>query len=115
MEMKVTNNMKQWTKNLLNIRFNGIDMAEVSKIEFAFSQNIHSTPLKVAEFPGGGVVDLGDNVLGVVWTAEDTALFEAGHSFYADTRITLADTNYQPETPIIKLKMNPTLFEGAVI
>lgn len=89
---------------------NGIDVAEISKIEFAFSQNINSTPLKLVQFPGEGTVDLGENMIGVVWTAEDTLLFEAGKSFYADTRITMYDTEYQPQTPIIKLKMEPTLF-----
>jgi hypothetical protein len=109
------NSMKQLTRNILEMSLNGIDLADVAKIEFAFSQNIHSTPLKVAEFPGDGVLDLGNNILGVIWTPEETMLFEAGKSFYADTRITMNDTEYQPETPIVKLQMNPTLFEGAVV
>jgi hypothetical protein len=104
--------MKQLTKSLLKMKFNGIDLADVAKIEFAFSQNIHGTPLKVAEFPGDDVVDADDNVLGVIWTPEDTMLFEAGKAFYADTRITMKDTTYQPKTPILKLKMHHTLFEG---
>lgn len=107
--------MKQLTKNLLEMSLNGIDLADVAKIEFAFSQNIHSTPLKIAEFPGDGVVDLGDNILGVIWTPEETMRFEAGKPFFADTRITLHDTEYQPETPIVRLQMNPTLFEGVVV
>ena len=107
--------MKQLTKNLLKMKFNGIDLADVSKIEFAFSQNINSTPLKVAEYPGDGVIDLDNNVLGVIWTPEETALFEGGKTFFADTRITMKDTEYQPETPILRLTMNPTLFDGVVI
>lgn len=96
------------------MKFNGIDLADVDKIEFAFSQNIHSTPLKVAEYPGDCVVEIDDNTLGVIWTPEETMLFEGGKAFYADTRITLNYTEYQPKTPILKLKMNPTLFERAV-
>lgn len=106
--------MKQLTRNQLAVCLNGIDIADVAKVEFAFSQNRHSTPLKLAEFPGEGTMDLGDNTIGVVWTPEETMLFEAGKAFYADTRITLHDSEFQPDTPIVKLKMDPTLFEGVV-
>jgi hypothetical protein len=103
--------MKQLTKNLLKLNFRGIDLNTVSKIEFAFSQDIGEPPLKVATYPSTNAMLVLDNMIGVVWTEEDTALFEAGKPFYADTRITLSDSEYQPETPIVKLKMNPTLFE----
>lgn len=103
--------MKQLTKNLLRMNFHGVDMADVSKIEFAFSQEIGSAPLKAAEYPGDGTQKVSDNTIGIEWTAEETALFEAGKPFYADTRITLKSTVYQPETPILRLKMNATLFE----
>ena len=96
------------------MNLNGIDIADIARIEFAFSQNIHSTPLKLAEFPGDGAIDLGDNTIGVAWTPEETLLFEPGKPFFADTRITLHDTEYQPDTPIVKLQMDPTLFERAV-
>ena len=105
--------MKQLTKNLLKINFKGIDLNTVSKVEFAFSQNVGEAPLKVETYPGENVVKLSDSSLGVVWTTADTALFEAGKPFYADTRITLVSSSYQPETPILKLRMNPTLFEKA--
>lgn len=102
--------MKQLIKNLLSMNLNGIKLADVERVEFAFSQNMHSTPLKLAEYPGNGTVDLGDNMIGVVWTPEETMLFAAGQTFYADTRITLKESDFQPTTPIVKLKMNPTLF-----
>lgn len=105
--------MKQLTKNLLKINFKGIDLTDVSKIEFAFSQNIGDSPLKVETYPGDNVISVSDNSLGVVWTTADTALFKAGQHFYADTRITMSGSEYQPETPILKLRMNPTLFEKA--
>lgn len=103
--------MKQLTKNLLKIVFQGIDWSKVSKIEFAFSQNIGETPLKTAEYPSGNATKIADNLVGIAWTKEETALFESGKPFYCDTRITLSDSTYQPETPIVKLMMNPTLFE----
>ena len=103
--------MKQLTKNLLKMNFQGIDLTTVSKIEFAFSQEIGQAPLKVAEYPGANTELVTDNMIGVIWTPEETALFKAGKPFYADTRITLSDSVYQPETPVLKLMMNPTLFE----
>lgn len=102
--------MKQLTKSLLKMSFTDIDLNNVSQIEFAFSQEIEAAPLKTATYPSDGVVKLTDTVLGVAWTQEETQLFVAGKPFYADTRITLADSEYQPETPILKLMMNPTLF-----
>lgn len=107
--------MKQLTKNLLAISLNGIDIADIARVEFAFSQNINSTPLKIAEYPGSDTVDLGGNMIGVIWTAEETMLFEAGKTFCADTRITLKNSEYQPQTPIVKLQMNPTLFERGTV
>lgn len=103
--------MKQLTKALLKMNFQGIDLSTVSKIEFAFSQEIGHKPLKTATYPNGGAILVGGNVIGVAWTPEETKLFKENKTFYADTRITLKDSTYQPETPIVKLKMNPTLFE----
>ena len=93
------------------MNFIGLDLSNVSKIEFAFSQNIGEDPLKTATYPNGNAVLVVNNMIGVEWTPEETALFKAGKPFYADTRITLKDSTYQPETPILKLTMNPTLFE----
>lgn len=103
--------MKQLTKNLLNINFKGIDLNKVSKIEFAFAQEIGKPPLKVETYPGDNVFLVSDSTVSVQWTAADTELFEAGKYFYGDTRITMSDTEFQPETAIMKLRMNPTLFE----
>ena len=103
--------MKQLTHNLLKMEFHGIILDDVEKIEFAFSQKVGEAPLKTAVFPSETAVLVTDSMIGVVWTAEETALFEPDKQFYADTRITMKNTEYQPETPIIRLKMNPTLFE----
>lgn len=105
--------MKQLTTNLLKFTFKGIDLSKVSKIEFAFSQGIGTSPLKVETYPSDKVISVSDNTLGVAWSTADTALFKAGEYFYADTRITMTDSEYQPETAILKLRMNPTLFEKA--
>lgn len=103
--------MKQLTHNLLKINFSGINLTDVEKIEIAFSQNIASTPLKTNTYPSNDVLLVSENAVGVVWTPEETALFKSDSSFYLDTRITMKDSPYQPPTPIVKLKMDPTLFE----
>lgn len=103
--------MKQLTNSILKFNFHGLDLSKVSKIEFAFSQNLDSKPLKTSEYPSENVTKMTDNSIAVMWTAEETALFEADRCFYADTRITLSDSDAQPETPIVKLRMKPTLFE----
>ena len=103
--------MKQYTKSLMKLNFEGIDMSLVDKIEIAFSQEIGQPPLKTAEYPNRDAGPIYGNMIGVVWTPEDTALFKPDKYFYIDTRITLKDSPYHPETPIIKVKMNPTLFE----
>lgn len=103
--------MKQLTHNLLKMEFHGINLEDVEKIEFAFAQKIGEPPLKAAVFPGETATLIGSGMVGVTWTKAETALFEPDKHFYADTRITLKGTDYQPETPIVRLKMNPTLFE----
>lgn len=103
--------MKQLTKNLLKMNFSGVNLTDVSKVEFAFSQEIGKPPLKTTEYPSDDAFLITDNLVGVVWTPAETALFASGKPFYADTRITLTNSEYQPETPILKLMMTPTLFE----
>ena len=103
--------MKQLTHNLLKMNFHGIILDDVEKIEFAFAQNIGDAPLKTAVFPSETAVVVSEGMIGIVWTQEETTLFEPDKKFYADTRITMKNSAYQPETPIIRLKMNPTLFE----
>ena len=103
--------MKRLTHNLLKMNFQGIILDDVEKIEFAFAQNIGDTPMKTAVFPSETAVVVSESMIGIVWTQEETALFAPDRNFYADTRITMKNSAYQPETPIVKLKMNPTLFE----
>ena len=103
--------MKQLTNNLLKINFSGVELANVTKIEFAFSQSISGSPLKIAEYPGNDTILIADSVIGIEWTKKETKLFEANKDFFLDTRITMKDSIHQPDTQIIRLKMNPTLFE----
>lgn len=102
--------MKQLINNLVQFNFQGIEWDTIEKIEFAFSQTIDGCVVKTSTYPGDAK-KIAENVIGVPWTAEETTCLKENACFYADTRITLKDSDYQPETSIVKLRMNPTLFE----
>lgn len=107
--------MKQQLKSMMRLEI-GLDLAEIAKIEFAFSQAIGLPPKKTCTWEGVDtveVMDLGGNVLGVVWTPEESLLFTPDRTFYIDSRITLKGSQYQPETKIVPVAMNPTLFREA--
>lgn len=89
-----------------------IDFCSVEKIEFIFkrTKNRMDGEMKVAVYPGDVTRKDGENVVLIPWTREETYDFPTGTNFYMDTRITLKDSDESPETNIIALKMNQTLF-----
>ena len=73
---------------------------------------------KVYTSSGSSEVTLGDNngLYIVPFTAEDTLKFEPGQTLYMDTRIKMVDKDngnkpIYPETGVVPLTMNGTLFE----
>lgn len=98
--------MKKGTKSLLPVTI-GMDVDLVSKIEFIFVQGNKS---KSFEYPSSHAMKIDDRTIGVIWTPADKSIFKAD-SMQMDTRITLKDSEYQPETSIVPLIMNNTLFE----
>ena len=93
----------------LAVKFD-LSLDDVAKIEFIFAPQIStSNPQKYAVWPGDVTRKPGENVLLVPWTAVETRKFDG--VFLMDTRITMRDSEDQPETPIIKLRMSHTLFE----
>ena len=103
--------MKQGLRFTMAVEFD-IDLDTVKKIEFLFKQkgNSSDTALKTATYPEDATRKGTENIILIPWTQAETYLFQAGKSFYLDTRITLNDTDNQPETNIVELTMNPTLF-----
>ncbi len=85
----------------------------VEKIEFIFKQEKdRSAPiLKSAVYPDTAERYGDKDLVLIPWSKEDTYLFEEDAPFYMDTRITRNDTEDQPDTPIVTLKMSPSLFE----
>ena len=101
--------MKQLTNSILRIKID-IDLTSVERIEFAFSQTQTSAPKKIEIYPSDKVFNLGGNVLGVAWTADETKQFVADSEFYVDTRIKLYNSDYNPETKMATAFMERTLF-----
>ena len=89
-----------------------IDFNTVEKIEFVFKRqkNRMDDEMKTATYPGDVIRKEGENVVLIPWSREETYDFPTGTKFYMDTRITLKDSDESPETNIITLQMNPTLF-----
>ena len=106
--------MKQGITHHMAVRFDGVRLDEVSRIEFVFTQTKRGSPLKTSLWTAGeetgDAIRHGEQLL-VPWSREETYLFQEEAAFYLDTRITMAETGDNPETPIVPLRMNPTLFE----
>lgn len=107
--------MKQGLKLLLPVYFAGVDLDDVDRIEFRFSQTRSrgGTITKDALYSSDGTGDcsrMNDKIY-VPWTVEETYEFAPDASLYMDTRITLRESEYQPPTNIVQLTMNLTLFE----
>lgn len=105
--------MKQGLQLLLPVKFEGVSVEDISKIEFVFAQEItgNSSIRKTSLYDrsGEGVI-YEDGIFYVPWTPEETYSFKAQCPFYMDTRITLASSPYQPQTNIVQLIMDATLF-----
>lgn len=100
--------MKQGLRFTMAVEFD-IDLDTVKKIEFLFKQkgNSSDTALKTATYPEDATRKGTENIILIPWSQEETYRFSSGKSFYLDTRITLNDTDNQPETNIVELAMNP--------
>lgn len=87
----------------------------INAIEFLFKQTENGETLKTAYWSRNGesrdaVLIDGTQTIAIRFTREDTYLFQQDEIFYLDTRIHYDDTDENPYTPILQLRMNPTLF-----
>lgn len=98
--------MKQGTNCLLPISI-GTDLALVKKIEFILKQNDLEMYF---EYPSDKTIK-DENAVNLIFTQQDTWAFKPNVAIYIDTRITLWDSDYQPETEIVSIKMSKTLFK----
>lgn len=84
-----------------------MDVSLVSKVEFIFAQGNRS---KSFQYPSDETVEIDDRTIGIIWQPADKSIFKAD-SMQMDTRITLKDSPYQPDTPIVPFVMTDTLFK----
>ena len=108
--------MKQGTNFILPVNIE-YDLELIEKIEFIFKQSKpgdslkNSKTIKKFEYPSDVAVAIGeDNTINLYWNIDDTYLFDVNNLILMDTRIYLKDSEQNPETTTIKIRMNPTLF-----
>lgn len=119
--------MKQGTNFLLPITIE-YDLTKIEKVEFIFKQLPTPNPSYIAQpkdipleeeislefiYPSDTATlsDTEKDVINLHWNEDDTFKFIPDKYIYMDTRITLTESDQNPETKIIKLKMSPTLFK----
>ena len=108
--------MKRGTTPVLPVHFS-INNDDVETIEFLFKQEkSESAPeILLKTYPGEDVeYKESYNIYNVAFTSEETRLFAEDQPFYMDTRITMTGGSI-PETPIVTLRMHPTLFAQAKV
>lgn len=98
--------MKQGINYLLQIEI-GMDVDLIEKMEFIFKQGEKE---KLFLYPGEKAIKQNNNIIALKWTSEETYFFKPAN-IEIDTRITLKDSEYQPETEIKTIYMKRTLFE----
>ncbi len=102
--------MKQAINQYLPVEFGGVSLDDVAKIEFLFRQQ---SAARTVLYPSDEAVRLeNSSVIQVMWTPEQTAQFSSAYEVELDTRITLNGTAVNPETPIVRFKINRSLFKA---
>lgn len=107
--------IKAGTNFVLPVEIEDENFSQITAIEFLFKQTENGDTLKTAYWSrSGGSRDAslksGENTILVKFTREDTYLFKQDEMFYMDTRIHYYGTSDNPYTPIVRMRMNRTLF-----
>lgn len=107
---------KAGTNFPLAVTFEDERFSDITTIEFIFKQTRRGEAIKTALWSRNGesrdaALAPDTTTVNVYFTQEDTFRFVQDSDFYMDTRIYYADTSENPYTPILKLRMDPTLFE----
>lgn len=105
--------MKRGTTPTLPVRLK-CQNTDINSIEFLFKQqkSEFAPALLLKTYPDDGVnYDQETDCYNISFSEAETRLFAEDEPFYMDTRIILI-TGSIPETPIVTLRMHPTLFEA---
>lgn len=102
--------MKNGTTTTLPVRIK-LNSEDIQSIVFLFKQEkSHLAPdILIKNYPGDVTYNDECQTFEIPFTEEDTWLFAENELFYMDIKITLI-SGAIPETPIVTLRMHPTLF-----
>lgn len=98
--------MKKLTNFLLDIKFSGINLDDVEKMIFVFAQDGKRL---LFNFPSNDAIRDGD-VISLKWDINKTKMFQAGREIKMDYIVKLIGIDQNPETSIVTMIMEPTLF-----
>lgn len=98
--------MKNGIKFALPISI-GMNLDLIDKVEFILESGDKRMEY---EYPSDRTFADG-NTINLIFTEAESWYFKAGSRIEIDTRITLRDSEYQPETAIASVTMKRTLFE----
>lgn len=107
--------LKAGTCFALPVTIDDPNFARIDAIEFLFKQTEGGETLKTAYWSSDGdsrdAMRRGaENVILVLFSREDSYLFIQDEMFFMDTRIHYVDSDTNPPTNIVQLRMNRTLF-----
>ena len=107
--------MKSGLTQHIGVTFDSINVSDINKVKFMFRQikNMNGLVKKEEVYDPSdesSSVELIDEMFIVPFSLDDSYLFRQNAPFYMDTKIFLNDTEDNPETEIVELYMNQTLF-----
>lgn len=107
--------LKAGTSFPLPVTIDDQNFDNIEAIEFLFKQTESGETIKTAYWSSEGesrdAMRRGtENVILVLFSREDTYLFQQDEMFFMDTRIHYNDSDTNPPTNIVQLRMNRTLF-----
>ena len=85
------------------------DLDKVDKITFKFMQKYNDRSV-IFTYPSDKAVRTEDNRIVLKWDAKTAFIFSSNGEIEMDTLIDLKDSDLNPETNIVSLKMDRTLF-----
>ena len=109
--------IKQGTNMVLPVRIDDRDFENITGIEFIFKQEPHCHgAIKTAYWSADGISrdaqrKSGERVILVRFSRSDTYRFKPNALFYMDTRIHYNESEDNPYTPVIAMRMTESLFE----
>ena len=107
---------KAGTNFIIPVGISDTNFANISAIEFVFTQDMKGNSLKTAYWSRDGqsrdaaLSNDAENTILVSFSREDTYKFKENSTFYMDTRIHYTESNTNPYTKIVPMQMTETLF-----